>query len=64
MSAWIFGEERIPQNDRHVLVTDGERCYVAYFEHVDWVDAEFGETLDARITHWAELPALPRHWSN
>ncbi len=64
MSAWIFGEERIPQNDRHVLVTDGRRCFVAYFEDVDWVDADFGEKMDARITHWMELPELPRRAIN
>ena len=60
MSQWIFGEDRIPQNDRHVLVTDNNRCFVAYFEDVDWVDADFGMSLDVRVTHWMELPELPR----
>jgi hypothetical protein len=60
MSTWIFGEERIPQNDRHVLVTDGRQCFVAYFEDVDWVDAQTFDPFETRITHWMELPELPR----
>lgn len=50
-----------PDTMRIVLATDGENMYVATYTKEDgWEDAYTLEPIDYYITHWCELPELPK----
>ena len=70
---WISVEDRLPQDKKSVVVTDGLTSYaIAWYGHNrDWVaetdllDAENYDghchiELDANITHWMPLPDPPK----
>lgn len=53
----------------HILVSNGARVYVAWYDDLDeqdayWSDATVGDQYDGRIqpqpTHWMPLPAPPK----
>lgn len=41
-----------------VLLTDGEGCFVGFWNGTGWDDGDFFDHLDG-ITHWMPLPELP-----
>lgn len=60
---WISVDERLPENDDHVLVhVKGDRFFcipdryeVAYYDTEDWYTQD-GELI--RPTHWCDIPPL------
>lgn len=57
--AWEVAADWSPSGANHVLATDGEGHFVAYFEADEWRCAVTEEPFDSVITHWRELPGLP-----
>lgn len=69
---WISVNERCPDNDRTVIVTDGDKVYVGgygylrgkvkvwYMDNQDWD----GMSAICAITHWMELPPMPAYENN
>ena len=64
MSEWISVEDRLPEDEGYVLVTDGDDVYMgfkddswgSYFMNVESPSMIcFGD-----ITHWMPLPEPPR----
>ncbi len=74
MSEWINVLDKLPEDFQDVLVTDGEKCWVAQtFDNIDIFLAshpdhnryprnEYGApfTTHAKPTHWMPLPNPPK----
>lgn len=63
MSKWIKCSERMPDDFVDVLVTDGARVEVMWFDRDgywdSWVEPR-SVTIDSEdVTHWMPLPELP-----
>lgn len=60
---WIFCEEDLPETGEMVLVTDGKRVDVGYWEDDDGLclwDSEFSFIDPFDVTHWMPFPVDPR----
>ena len=73
MGEWISVKDRLPDRDDYndYLITDGRRCFVGHYRHnadawdnytLGWVQEYYadGSVKDIEITHWRELPELPK----
>jgi|688.fasta_scaffold1266571_1 hypothetical protein len=59
MLQWISVSDRLPENDREVLVVLNGESYKDV--HVSWHDGEeFGWATTGYVSHWMELPAPPK----
>ncbi len=62
-SGWISVKDSLPDRLERVLVTDGDRLYVAWLEdspngHWD-ISHCCGCTTSGEVTHWLRLPPPP-----
>jgi Protein of unknown function (DUF551) len=62
---WISVKKRIPSDDRRVLGTDGKKHEIVCCinSECEWVGAtsDYGFLMSIKkVTHWAELPELPK----
>ena len=59
---WVSVKDRLPNGSKEYLVTDGEFYVVGYFSiHTLWNVDDFDSWFDEKdITHWMELPELPK----
>jgi hypothetical protein len=63
--AWIPVSEALPNNERCVVVTDGDERMIGLYVEGDedvggwWEDARLEECFGPVITHWMELPPPP-----
>lgn len=62
MSEWISVKDRLPENGKEVLFSDGSSIMVGWYN----ADEEYWELTDADmiayaqdVTHWMPLPRLP-----
>jgi hypothetical protein len=56
---WISVKDRLPEDDREVLVVLNGESYKDV--HVSWHDGEdFGWATTGYVSHWMELPAPPK----
>ena len=64
MTKWrkIAGDEPEPNNEVHVLVSDGYMVYLAYRDEIGiWRDTWAGVVMEEfEPTHWMPLPELPK----
>lgn len=58
---WISVEERLPNDKDYVLVTDGRKTDLGWFEVEDGLFASYLSLCDEdNITHWMPLPEAPK----
>lgn len=53
---WISVKDRLPENEKHVLITGNNTVYVGYYFYDSWTDLD-GRTVS--ISHWQPLPEPP-----
>jgi hypothetical protein len=64
MTNWISVKDRLPEELKDVIATDGKIVHEAhwykhsYMEELDWYNWKFGYWKD--VTHWMPLPQLPK----
>ena len=62
VSEWISVKDRIPDDDRCVLLAYGGRIEIGNYLHKyrEWYYGDNGwSCTSCKLTHWQELPALP-----
>jgi hypothetical protein len=60
MNDWISVKDSLPRNDEHVLIFDGDLCYVAYTKNGgrSWEENATGCgccSTDINPTHWMSI---------
>ena len=65
---WIDANKELPDTDRNVLVSDGKRVTGSFNDCDGWnpmaVESSYDMAhaiLDMDVTHWSEIPELPKH---
>ena len=58
MSRWYAAKKELPKHENSVIVTDGEECFIAYYDHEyeKWMGVGI---FDEDVTYWTFLPRLP-----
>ena len=56
---WISVEDRLPDHDKKVLVSDGERIDFGRYKRYSKPVSFFTFGMHFRVTHWQPLPDLP-----
>lgn len=69
MSEWISVKDKLPEKQQSVIVvtTDGNSIYVAWIEEFGMEDKPIwqyswccGCYVSGNVTHWMQLPSLPK----
>jgi hypothetical protein len=63
-SGWVSVEDRLPDDDQTVLVTNGQRVKEVCFAQrtkLDMPNFRFTTMKFDEITHWMPLPSPPKH---
>lgn len=63
-SGWISCGDRLPEDSKRVLVTDGENIEITLFDGSEWeMYNQYGNhyELYGDVTHWMPLPIPPLH---
>lgn len=54
---WISVKDKLPANDRYVLVVIGDFVDICFYEDGKWLDKEY---IDHEVSYWMELPEVPQ----